>query len=214
MSIERVVANKEMNRTYAFSFTRERIESEFQRLEKEKVTPWAFLLSGKGLRVTDFFGKQISYEGVEFEGSPRIVFWNGFIQPFLNDIVSRSFSETRSFCLIHGVEPSAPLEETASLLKAGIAHIYERMVDIDQKLRGKGYPNSVPKYGPRAEIEASKAFVDERMSAEHALVPKNKTPSAQKGTRTFNTIYEEQKFWFWLIGMSVAVAGLLLKILG
>jgi len=74
-----------MNRSPAYSFIRERIELEFQKLEKDKVTPWAFLLSGKGLKLTDFFGKEVSYAGVgvEFEGSPRTVFWKGFIQPFL-----------------------------------------------------------------------------------------------------------------------------------
>ena len=197
---------KNMNKSPAYSFMKEFIELEFQKLEKDKVTPWAFLLSGKGLKVTDFFGKQISYDGVEFEGSPRTKFWKGFIQAFLKDIVSRSFSETRNFCQTHNIDSKLPLEETASLLETGISNIYRRMTDIDQRLRGKGYPNSVQKYDPRAEMKESEAFVQERMSAESALVPKKK--------RTLNTIYEEQKFWFWFVGIAVAVAGLLLKILG
>jgi hypothetical protein len=49
-----------MNRSPAFSYIRERIELEFQKLEKEKVTHWAFLLSGKEIRLTDFFGKEAS----------------------------------------------------------------------------------------------------------------------------------------------------------
>jgi hypothetical protein len=195
-----------MNKSPAHSFIRERIELEFQKLEKDKITPWAFLLSGKGLKLTDFFGKEVNYAGVGFEGSPREKFWKGFIQPFLQDIVSKSFSETRSFCQTHGVDLKLPLEEAASLLKAGIRRVYHRMSDIDQRLRGKGYPDSVPRYSPEAEVAFSEAFVDERMSAELLLAPTRK--------KTLNTFYEEQKFWFWFIGIVVAIMGVLIKVFG
>jgi hypothetical protein len=182
---------------------------EFVRLEKEKLTPWAFFLTGKGVRLTDFFGKQVSYTGggLQFDGSPREYFWNAFIQPFLNDISSRSFSETEAFCREKGLDWRLPLEETAFFLKSGIKGVYQRMSDIDQRLRGKGYPNSVPKHDPRGKVAASEAFVEERLSAELALAPKKR--------RTINTFYEEQKFWFWLIGIVVAaIVGVLLKIVG
>ncbi len=195
-----------MDRSPAYSFIRERIELEFQKLEKDKLTPWAFFLSGRGLRLTNFFGKEVSYCGIEFEGSPRTVFWKGFIQPFLQDIASRGFSDTRNFCLAHGVELNKPMEETASLLKAGINGVYHRMSDIDQRLRGKGYPNSVPKYDPEAEIALSEAFVEERMSAELALTPRKR--------KTLNTFYEEQKFWFWFIGITVTIILALIKVFG
>jgi hypothetical protein len=98
------------------------------------------------------------------------------------------------------------MEETASALKAGINGVYHRMSDIDQRLRGKGYPNSVPKYDPEAEIEASQAFVEERMSAELGLTPKKR--------KTLNTFYEEQKFWFWFIGIAVTIVLALIKVFG
>ncbi|PKN68651.1 MAG: hypothetical protein CVU54_13540 [Deltaproteobacteria bacterium HGW-Deltaproteobacteria-12] len=195
-----------MSGSPTYSFIKERIEFEFQKLEKDKVTPWAFFLSGKELKLTDFFGKQVYYFGIEFEGSPREVFWKGFIQPFLQDITSRSFTETREFCITREIEMKQPIEETARLLKAGINRIYERMSDIDRGLRGLGFPNSVPKYNPRSEIETSEAFVLERMDAELALAPKKR--------KTLNTIYEEQKFWFWFIGIAIAVLGLLVKLFG
>jgi hypothetical protein len=197
-----------MNKSPAYSFIRERIELEFQKLEKNKVTPWAFFLSGKKFMLTNFFEKEISYpgSGIEFEGSPRTVFWENFIQPFLQDIISRSFSETRTFCLTHGLELCQPMEETALLLKTGINGIYQRMSDIDQKLRGKGYPQSVPRYDPKTKKAVSEAFVEERRSAELALTPKKK--------KTLNIFYEEQKFWFWFIGVIIASVGLLLKIFG
>jgi hypothetical protein len=165
-------SNDQRTESPAYGFIRERVALEFRKLEQDKVTPWAFFLSGKGVRLTNFLGKKIEYSGIGFEGSSRTVFWNGFIQPFLQDIVSRSFSETWSFCLEHGLEPKQPIVETASVLKTCINRIYGRMSDIDQKLRGKGYPKSVPKYDAIAERNRTEAFVEERLAAEIALAQK------------------------------------------
>jgi hypothetical protein len=197
---------REMKKSPAYSFIKEHIELEFQRLERDKITPWAFFLTKKGVKLTDFFGKEISYiEGsLEFEGSPREFFWKGFIQPFLNDIVSRNFSETESFCREKGLDWKPPLEETALLLKTGIIRAYNRMSDIDQRLRGKGYPDSVSRYNPQREEAISEAFVDERLTAAAALQPTKK--------KTLNRLYEEQKFWFWVIGIIIAIVGVLIKI--
>jgi hypothetical protein len=188
----------------AYSFIKEYIDMAFQRLEKDKITPWAFFLTDKGLRLTDFFGKPVSYVGVQFEGSPQSVFWSSFIQPFLNDIVSRSFSDTRDFCVDRRLNSKLPLEETAALLKAGIEKAYGRMCDIDQRLRGKGFPKSVPRYTAEKEKIATLEFIETRLAAELASQPRQK--------RTMSTIYDEQKFWFWLVGIIIAVAGILLKV--
>jgi hypothetical protein len=150
----------------------------------------------------------VSYTGggLEFEGSPREYFWNGFIQPFLNDIVSKNFSATEDFCRKKGLGWRLPLEETALLLKTGINEVYVRMAAIDQRLRGKGYPDSVLRYSPKREIASSEAFVDQRLTAEAALQPVTR--------KTLNTFYEEQKFWFWFIGFIIAVGGMLLTMFG
>ncbi len=197
-----------MKKSPAYNFIKERVGLEFERLEREKITPWAFFRTDKGVRLTDFFGKEVSYigGGLEFEDSPKKYFWNGFIQPFLNDIVSRNFSATEDFCRKKGLDCRLPLEETAFLLKTGINKVYSRMSVIDQRLRGKGYPDSVPRYSPEREIASSEAFVDQRLTAEAALQPVTR--------KTLDTFYEEQKFWFWFIGIVIAVAGVLLKIFG
>ena len=194
-----------MKKSPAYHFIKERIELEFQRLERDKITPWAFFRTNNGIKLTDFFGKEISYigGGLEFEGSPREFFWKGFIQPFLNDIVSRNFSETENFRK-KGLDWKPPLEETALLLKTGINRAYNRMSDIDQRLRGKGYPDSVTRYNPQREVAISEAFVDERLTAVAALLPTKK--------KTLNRLYEEQKFWFWVIGIVIAIVGILIKI--
>ncbi len=44
---------------------------------------------------------------------------------------------------------------------------------------------------------------NERLSAEIALQPKKK--------RSLNSLYEEQKFWFWFIGIAIAILRILIK---
>jgi hypothetical protein len=183
-----------MKESPAYSFIKERVELEFERLKRERVVPWAFFLTEKGVRLTDFFGKQVGYTGggLQFDGSPREYFWNGFIQPFLNDIVSRSFSETEEFCRKKGLDWRLPLEETGLFLKAGVNGVYQRMSDIDQRLRGKGYPNSVTKYDPSGKMAVSNAFIEERLSAELALAQnttigeKQMDKSKQKQSKNFS----------------------------
>lgn len=51
-----VMRGQEMTRSPAYSFIKEHVELEFQKLEKDKVTAWAFFLSRKGLRLTNFLG--------------------------------------------------------------------------------------------------------------------------------------------------------------
>ena len=59
-------------------------------LFRAQVEPWNFMR--QRLRVQAFGGKSISYEGVEFEGSPRLVFWSRYIEPFLEDLAVKELA--------------------------------------------------------------------------------------------------------------------------
>lgn len=157
-----------------YSFIKERLEREFEQLDKEKIAPWAFLRTEHGLRVVGFDGREIRYRGLEFDGTPRHIFWNAYAQPFLKDIVSRGFADTRVFCKEHGIDASLPMEETAGELKLGVQRIFNRMVDIDRRLRGRGFPNTVLPYNPAQEIGSADAFITERLNAELSIFPKPK----------------------------------------
>jgi len=65
------------------------VEDEWVKLERDQITPWAFMTAGPPFRVKDFYWREISYQGIEFEGSPCEVFWGRYIEPFLEDIVQR-----------------------------------------------------------------------------------------------------------------------------
>ncbi len=61
--------------------------NEFEKLNKDKITPWAFFSTDVMPPITKFDGTVIHYRGIEFSGSAYLVFWEGFIEPFLQDII-------------------------------------------------------------------------------------------------------------------------------
>ena len=121
--------------------------------------------------MSDFYGKSISYQGVEFSGSARDVFWHRYIEPFIEDAADRAFNETLRIARDRQFAADIPLKETAGLLVSLSRKSFRRMEDIDQRLRGKGYPNSVPRYDTESEQAKVERFIVRRAEAEVAMLP-------------------------------------------
>jgi len=119
------------------------VDQAFRQLEIDKVGPWVFLTAGKMQPIENFYGKTIHYSGVAFEGSPREVFWGGFIDPFLEAMFNRMFELASSYSRERRVDSREVIQHTRQRLLAGVSRIYQRMQDIDCRLRGKGNPRSV-----------------------------------------------------------------------
>ena len=81
------------------------ISNKFKQLMTDKLNPWMFFNTGKMTPIIDFYGRTIQYSGVGFEGSPREVFWGGFIEPFLENIFGSAFE----FALSYAKERNLPL---------------------------------------------------------------------------------------------------------
>jgi hypothetical protein len=133
------------------------IKTAFTKLEQEKITPWVFLLGDKMPPIKNFHGRIIQYRGMKFEGSPTQVFWNGFIDPFLEELIGWAFK----FSLDHAKERHLNLESCIEVaqqsLQSGISRIFFRMQDIDRRLRGNGFPDKVP---PRNIVAAKRSFLE------------------------------------------------------
>jgi hypothetical protein len=145
------------------------LDDEWIRLERNQITPWAFISSGKPFLCKDFYGKVISYEGVGFEGSPRDVFWGRYIEPFLEDITERAVQKTIKLANEKQQKFNEPLVEVSELLKALISRAYSRMADIDQRLLGKGFPEKIIPRDVSGELFNMECFIDQRIQAELAM---------------------------------------------
>jgi len=187
------------------SFIKEMVDKEFSKLEKDKLTPWIFMETDHGLNVTSVDGSKVSYSGIAFSGTARQIFWERFSVPFFKDIISRVFYETRELCKSNGIKTASPLDDAAAQLRMKVESSLKKMVDIDRRLRGKGYPDSVKPYNPSKERAQTLDFLKERIEAEKLLFPKKSR---------LNQFYEEQKFWIWIIGLLVAISAIVVQIIG
>jgi hypothetical protein len=157
------------NRSPAYSILKPKLEREFRILEEQQVTPWAFLNTGKPMKVQKFDGGSIQYEGVGYSGSPRLAFWGDYMRLFLENLVDKAFTAAREFCNEHDLGKELPLEETSKELQLGCSLIYGRMAEIDQRLRGEGSPDEVPKRSVNTEIDRINKFIFERLKSELIL---------------------------------------------
>lgn len=183
---------------------RKRIEDVTKQIIRSQVTPWAFLTAGPPFRVKQFDGREIAYQGIGFEGSPRNVYWARYIDPFLEALAIEEVGAAVSLAKERGVDATLLLPEVQGLLIAATQKVFREMADVDRRLLGKGFPESIPLRSVEREVSQLSAFIEERVRCELAMW-KPKTRAEEW--------YERNKFWVWLFGTVVAVAGLAAKFL-
>ena len=164
------------------------------RLDREAITPWAFLKAGPPFRVNDFYGKTISYQGIEFDGSARHVFWARYIEPFLEDLIEKTMQETIRLAAEKHQDPRLCLPEAAGLLTGLCRKAFARMADIDQRLRGRGQPQTVQRRDVGREVSSMEEFIDRRLKSELLMIRK---PSR------INELYHQHPFWFWFLALLI-----------
>jgi hypothetical protein len=177
------------------------INDEWVKLHRDQIIPWVFLNTGRVFRCKDFYGKEIHYQGVMFEGSPREVFWGRYIEPFLEDISYRAIDQTIRLCNEKMEILKEPLLETSELLKVLVRKAYDLMADVDQRLRGSGFPQNIVKRSVDAEIAAMDRFIDDRVKSEIAMY---KPPA--KSIK----FYHEHPFLFWSISIFLGILSVIL----
>ncbi|WP_427500626.1 hypothetical protein ACQE3E_13105 [Methylomonas sp. MED-D] len=171
------------------------------RLDCEQITPWMFMTAGPPFKVQDFYGKVISYQGLEFDGSPRQVFWGRYIEPFLEDITDRTIKEALQLCADKSQDARQVLPELEGLLKSLARKAYDRMELIDRRLRAKSVSKEVEPRNSTPERAATEDFISRRVAAELSMY---------KPRPRLNALFNNQPFWFWLIALLVGVVATLL----
>lgn len=183
-------------RSPLYPVTSKLIRDEWEKLRRNKITPWAFLNSGKPVRIVNFHGKEMTFGGILFEGSPRAYFWGRYIEPFLEDIAFRMIDRTLDLCREKGQRPKSALLETGELLKRLVRDAYEAMADVDQRLRGGGYPDRVGKRSVEDKVAAMAQFIDLRVAGELRMW---RRPGWLK------EFYHEHPFLFWFLPFLVTI---------
>lgn len=190
--------------TPLYPIFRKRIEDATERVIRDQVTPWAFLAADPPFKVKQFSGREISYQGIGFEGSPRTIFWGRYIDPFLETLAIEEIEFAVSSAKERKVDATLLLPEVQSLLNAAVQKVFREMAEIDRRLLGKGFPETVPLRSIEGETAQLYAFIEERVRRELAM---------WKPRSAVEEWYDRNKFWVWLVGIVVGVAGLAVKLL-
>lgn len=194
--------NALLSRTPLYPAFEKRIRDRIDWVIQDKVTPWVFMTAGPPFKMQTFHGKEISYQGIKFEGPPCLVFWGHFIEPFLEDIIVAEIDSAVKLAHERRVNLQELLSEIRTLLQADIARVYAKMADVDRRLRGEGFPQRVAPKVVDGFISSMMKLVDDRIQAEIAM---------WKPGRRWDKWYENNKFLVWLIGTIVALCSILLK---
>lgn len=157
-----------------FPILRHSVNEEWQRLKKDQIEPWIFMPHARPFSVKNFYDKNIQYQGIEFAGSPREVFWGGYIEPFLKNIISTQIEKTVELANKKRLLAGSPLDEVSVLLRNLVRDAYRLMSGIDQRLSGKGFPSSAPLRKVDSLIKMMEAFIIERVEAEKKMTPNPK----------------------------------------
>jgi hypothetical protein len=181
-----------------------RIRDGIDGLIREKVTPWVFMTAGPPFKIRTFHGKEIAYQGIKFDGSPREVFWGRFIEPFLEDLSINEINTAVKMAHERRVNLRELLTEVRDLLGAGIEKVYAQMADVDRRLRGEGFPQRVqPKAVDHLTLSMMN-FIDKRIQAEIAM---------WRPRPRWENFYENNKLLIKFLAWAIPLIGTLIGIL-
>jgi len=152
-------------KTPLYEKTKQKIDDFYIDIDRNKLTPWAFLRTGKMQEIKDYYGRSIRYQGVEFEGSPRTVFWGNFIEPFLEHGIIDILEQVSDEAIKSNLDPEICVNEAVGFLYGCISSVYHRMSEIDQNLRGKGYPETVTRRDVSEKIKKMNGYLQEQQKA-------------------------------------------------
>lgn len=189
-----------MSTTPLYPTFEKRIDDATAGIITRQVEPWNFMR--QGLKVQRFDGRSISYSGIEFEGSPRQVFWGGYIEPFLQDLVVKELSAARAMAKERDVDGRLVIKEVQGLLTSAVSRVFTRMVDVDRRLRGNGFPAEVVPKPVEKEAGQMLSFLQLHADAELQM---------WKARPAYEVWYDRNKFFVWVAGVLLALAGLGIK---
>lgn len=136
---------------------------------RHHVDPW-LLFGSMGVKTHRLDGTEIAYHGIEYEGSPSEVFWSrGFIDPYLRAMIDLFVAQATKTARELGHDVGIVLHDLQGMLESGIQRIYERMSEVDQRLRGKGFPSSVPRKSIDHRVLELKNYLTSKIKAEHSV---------------------------------------------
>jgi hypothetical protein len=153
------------------------VEEVTQALLKNTVEPWIFFRS-HGVNIKKVDGRSIAISGVEYSGSAVTVFWEGFVDAYIKQRSRELIESTRLKAVARNILVQNALQDCLVHLHSMIVEIFNRMAVIDQRLRGKGFPESVQKKDVQDHIDRNYEVIKGLVNAEIECAQPSGSPKA------------------------------------
>ena len=86
------------------------------------------------------------YPNLEFSGSLVLNYWGPYLDGHVKKIIDLAFATNIELAIEHDLDPSKSSKDAAFAAEEAIKGLLDLMVNYDQKMRGKGYPQSVSRH--------------------------------------------------------------------
>jgi len=137
-----------VSRSFLYEKTKQRVNDIYAKLDKEQLTPWCFFNTGKMPEVKKYYGDTIKYQGgIEFSGSAAVVFWEGFIEPFLEHGIVKILEDVGDDALANQLNPE-------SVKRKDVTEQIEKMRNYLQRHKEAIFKKAASKYQYFLNVES------------------------------------------------------------
>jgi hypothetical protein len=160
--------------------------------------------------VDDFRGGRIHYSGIKFGYQEQQIFWQA-VGRYLNHKIHEIFKRWDTETVQYPVHIRASsIDGTERNLRRFVAKIIADGVDTDRRLRGRGFPESVPKYDSSGAEGLAMAEITRLAQAHRALlvekIPKEETKAPPRRiSKSLEEFYANNSGLIWLWGAMVTM---------
>jgi hypothetical protein len=142
------------------------------------VEPWVFFNS-HGINIKKADGRSISIPAVEFSGSARLVFWDGFIDDHLKKSSRTLIESIRQKAVERNIPVKDVLVDCLMHLENMVQMAFHRMARIEQLLLGKGFPDRIPRRDVSDRIKNCSEQIHRFVNAEIQCISKDSVKSQE-----------------------------------
>lgn len=157
-----------------------KLVSEKQQELVNLIVQWSFISVGPPFETQKYDGTPIRYQGIKFKGSPRDVFWSGYIEPYLENYGLEILDQVCKASFECGVNIDDATVEGTACINGMISTVYNQMARVDSKLMGNGF-----KPAEKRDVSGHISMMKKTING-HANIINKKYKNMKKNQNTTN----------------------------
>ena len=130
----------------------------------DRIVQWRMFSAKWELQIKDYYGKEISYKGIKYHGSPELVFWSYF-PPFFDHEIPKILNQVSITCKEKMLPQESYVIEAGELLKIMTTNLWHEIAKTHQLLKGNGFPKEHDLKNVDGYIKSAAMKIDDEIKA-------------------------------------------------